>query len=750
MKGVRIVVFVGTFAAAAAIFGGCGTSRPNAGDPGNTPSTQERCTTQGQTRECKVVLAEVGGSRTCGNGTQTCAGGFWTACTMASGGTIESMNLGLAGITKTGVLKPMSVTPPSPDATACISPCDLNCVGYDEPCIPPADAGTGFASLYGAPSPTAAYAALPVAWQTLPTGSCSTGSSDPCGHDFYCRTGGGCNDVWAAGQVNTAVCAPGSGPDLTLAMPCKLVGQPTFTICNRGGDPANSGNVSISVSNAPFPQPQDIPQPSTIGSCTFDLTANPILPGQCRNFNSSICGATSFASIVGLKINDGASTISECMSKNNYTVYDPATAPTCVGVGSAGDGGVEAGADAGGCTTPPSQNPQDIIATPGTVPGFESKLLNDDCTGSTECDRFDPSSGSGPAEDSARMAYACQVDYYCEAKNGNLPGAKSGCCKLFNPGETHNNVPGAGATCTAGADLTVGATCQINGVPLIQVCNRGDTTVPTGTLIQLTEVGNPDLPPDADATSCLTRYNTAAPTCSKAAPSDILPGQCIKMLGDASFCPGGFPGGNRTYFLNPNATVAECTFDVKNRTPGPGVSDVAVNQPGCANNWTAWNLNSGSPMLAMPPCIIIYDPVVRTETYTQTCPPGQRAQWKEIGWDADVPGSGATKSMVIFEARTRQYLIDGGSGGFGPWTTIGRAMLSPPTAPFTLTTDGPGYCPMSGVANCPKSIPASMGAASISNELELRITLQPAASATASYAPTLRYWWLNRECVAVE
>src|SRR5690606_15796560 len=130
--------------------------------------------------------------------------------------------------------------------------------------------------------------------------------------------------------------------------------------------------------------------------------------------------------------------------------------------------------DAGPTTLDASTSLDDLVPFPGTNPGFEDKLLQDDCPGhgyTAKCDIYPTGNGN-----TSEVAAACQADSYCES----ISAGGSGCCKRFYAGEQHDTMPNAAVKCRGtGPDLTIGGACKLAGSIIVPVCNRGNAPIPT-------------------------------------------------------------------------------------------------------------------------------------------------------------------------------------------------------------------------------------------------------------------------------
>lgn len=295
---------------------GCGTDRPSATDgTGTNPVENGRCSVEGAQAPCYELLAVQEGVRSCFQGTQTCRGGYWSAC--GGGGTIEATNVGI-GVPGFVDLSPGEVhalalgVNGSPDAAACNNKCNPDCRGYDE------DAGPLMLDASLLPDAVTGLSATPPgfvnkllrdkanSWgsdcERWDTGDNQTGwVHSACQTDYYCsrHSSGGTEGYCVqfgegplethagklAGTTNGGVECANVAPDLTLGTPCGLGSAIIVPICNRGSGPVAAGTV-IKVSEE---------GPSIVTPTAPTLKASPDAGSPmlaCPTFSSNICNVT--------------------------------------------------------------------------------------------------------------------------------------------------------------------------------------------------------------------------------------------------------------------------------------------------------------------------------------------------------------------------------------------------------------------------------------------------------------------------
>ncbi len=399
--------------------------------------------------------------------------------------------------------------------------------------------------------------------------------------------------------------------------------------------------------------------------------------------------------------------------------------------------------DAGPLTTDASLKFDAVVGTAATPPGFVDKLLRDKTNGwGADCERWE----TGNSE-TGHVHSACQSDYYCQR---HASGGTDGRCAQFKEGPNETHAAKLGGSTNGGVecldaypDLTLGTPCGLGGAIITPICNRGAAPVPAGTVITVAEEGPSPLTPTAptntgvpDPAAPMAGCPTFTADCSITLAAPLDPGYCIRF--SSAQCSGGFSG-NGSLYVNANAGVRECV--IQPRVLGPPISahgpTVEQNlQYGCANNWTGFNASQ------IPACVTFQEPKVVTYGYNGTCPAGTVPQWTKLAWSSSTP----TTTSILFEIRVRSRLADGGFGDWGPWVAVGRAKQS--SAP----PDDPQNCPMNGPAPCPKDLFAPLsdagasGIAARGEELELRISLNPAGMV----GPTLYSYNLAYACVARE
>jgi hypothetical protein len=355
------------------------TTAPDATATCDHPAPGCPCSKDTETAACGKVIVRSGDFFQCSEGTTTCDGTTWGACDgdiKASAHKFTGGGVGLAGlghIQTCGKADPCDPycniiidTPPGIDGGSTVATSEAGLV-----IAPPSNLNT----CNEATTPGTLYANLPSAYQGNPS-SCTSGTtgtattSDDCNSDYVCQAG--TCVPYAQGTRNPATTCTNQ-PDFTVGLGCW--DNPTnagleLEVCNRGGVTAGStyGSLVVSVQKSdvagpvltgiglnPLQCPLNSKQPTTIlpvaglttaGTCTINLTSNPLGAGECTSFNvtsppSGITCASNAGGVIdttgpnifavvnptvllaGLK----SSFISECDVCNNYTAINVASEP---------------------------------------------------------------------------------------------------------------------------------------------------------------------------------------------------------------------------------------------------------------------------------------------------------------------------------------------------------------------------------------------------------------------------------------
>jgi hypothetical protein len=288
------------------------------------PGIAEGPCNDGAVRECHVPLGDQGRVRTCFDGTQVCTGDTWGNCGGAAG-TIRTTNVGdsrltptLAGTDGVTFAHTASISLPSKSAAACANnPCNPYCVGYDE------DGGLGLTPEGGSAGPP--YTGVPgtgnVPAYFVDKGLCDvlhppcpacTGPSS-CQFDYQCDIPSGKCVKWLIGQALPSGVCPGI--NLTQGVACSNSGNISAPLCNRGNT-ALAANTAIEVkafvgSSVSFPTTNcAMPAGTVKGTCTANIGATPLNPGECRTMNYGSC-AVDFSGDTALYVNSNLA-VPEC------------------------------------------------------------------------------------------------------------------------------------------------------------------------------------------------------------------------------------------------------------------------------------------------------------------------------------------------------------------------------------------------------------------------------------------------------
>lgn len=366
----------------------------------------------------------------------------------------------------------------------------------------------------------------------------------------------------------------------------------------------------------------------------------------------------------------------------------------------------------------------------GAPGGFAKKS---DCGGSSSgCNNAAPGAAY-PRKCNGENHYSiwdsCLADTHCDTSKN---GGKGSCVANWDSSATADprwdEAKGTWlpAVCP-GVDITVSAACEQGGVAGFNVCNRGNSNATAATIGIFLDNGNGNFGSSTFAAGTCPNH---APLCSPAVPGGVLaPGKCFRVTN--ANCPAWTGGGNPVAYVNSQRLVAEC---------GGTTTAAAATGPGCNNNWADVK-NKGDACSGVGSTLA---PLVRTETYTASCPIGFRLNWKFLTYNATIrcsPGActGTNNSSIKFEGQLRDILPDGGTGAVSP------AALS------TITTvNATRDCTLSGPAGCPIDLRTWAGAGpQIGYErLDVKITLTP--SPDNLVAPTLNSWAVSYDCVPVE
>jgi hypothetical protein len=495
----------------------------------------------GSTRSCTVTLNRQGNVLTCYKGTETCAGGSWSACRDGVASQLVAEDVGA------GALSTLAFGPPPVN---CVNnPCDPYCRKIEE------KPEAGIRSDSGSSVPP---------WTTgtiggLPGGLVNKGLKQPCVSGFDCQFNHYCKDVASGTTCAHHKCTVG-GALLSACDPCVADICAAHPTCCTPADTCEHDTCETGDSLK-----------AGCDSCVDKVCA--IRSSCCSKSGSwdSTCAnlaRTTCMKACPCKVDEVAGPDkSRCYFFEKSDEKDWVDARTaCTGRGTGWN-----------LATIDDQTENDFI---------EQKLSNDTwiglndrttegtfvwSSGSTSTfrswDGGEPSSGdcvNMSDNDGDWSVEDCDddEDYVCEGPAGAAPtpsswtkvcvdAVKSVCAAQCGVGDP----PASGGVCTpwlpgqkdstcSGVDLAVGVPCNDN----IPVCNHGSVEAPAGIkLIHFPANSNqyPSCNPD--------QTHPQMYTCATAEP--IPPGTCINVKG----CPQLV--GNREIMVNPSGAghVAECT-----------------------------------------------------------------------------------------------------------------------------------------------------------------------------------------------
>lgn len=291
---------------------GCVSERPAAtrGDSTNNfVAPGAPCVTDGEARECHVVISQHDGIVNCLNGRQRCEAGKWSPCMGddGTGGTVTTKAVGGGGLALQSLSPGGGVG--APPCTA--DPCNPDCYGWNEvPVVPiaPSACAAVATSVVGA-----AQCAVSKSWWKDNAIGCG-GSPDDCFFGDTCcvkQTSPAFDNTSACGYNSTgtnycvaasvagAACPAGCAgkADYTAPPACqdKTTGDRHLSICNRGtvDSPATGYMVfSMFAAGDARKECQSCAAGSANdhfsgvrGSCAVDLAVFPITRGNCIDVN---------------------------------------------------------------------------------------------------------------------------------------------------------------------------------------------------------------------------------------------------------------------------------------------------------------------------------------------------------------------------------------------------------------------------------------------------------------------------------
>jgi hypothetical protein len=153
---------------------------------------------------------------------------------------------------------------------------------------------------------------------------------------------------------------------------------------------------------------------------------------------------------------------------------------------------------------------------------------------------------------------------------------------------------------------------------------------------------------------------------------------------------------------------------------------------------------NGAPPPPPPAPVTTYNPVTFTLDFTASCPSGTHVVWRELDWQASIPGT----SSIAFSAQTADPTAD---GGLPDYTSVQKVPVYTATTSTALPAwDGAlldvgsadGGASGSGVFNKANPPVASRG------DLRVTVTLNPTSDKMNT--PTLIAWQVKSDCAPSE
>ncbi|EYF07737.1 Hypothetical protein CAP_8238 [Chondromyces apiculatus DSM 436] len=508
----------------------------------------------GAERDCSVTIAEHNGVVTCMHGTQACEDGHWTACGGAAkrittmprpGGDADA-----DAAEDNGLPRPRSLSMPG----ICVdNPCDPSCQEFEE------DPGPEGVTIESDVPPFEWYSGD---INGLDPEIAQQGTTEPCATAEDCQFDQYCDEPSPVGCAHHP-CGTGTTGGATGSSTVGL-----FQEC------------SPCVQKVCAEHPECCIQAYT-GTCEHDqcVTGTALKPG-CDTCTDSICnktiamggypGCCSYTCTTHAYCEGRFGVGSECSALTGKCSCSDAG--TCGNQGHTCNSGVCNGNWTTQCTSRVAANCAPKTCATASIPKWTQACVNHAqnlCGFSCEpaaagcvhnpCYTGDAlnSSCPGVAAVCATTSSCCAtawtddcVKQYQTLNNTQCP--PKGSCTSYLPGE-------ANAHC-AGADLTLGVPCG----GTVPVCNRGSTTLPVNTHIEIDSYpAGTNSYPSSGVTEVLAActYPRGTLACSTNLSEPLPPGECINMAGcDA------VPVGSELR-VNAGNNVAECV---------------------CGNNWSVY------------------------------------------------------------------------------------------------------------------------------------------------------------------
>lgn len=345
----------------------------------------------------------------------------------------------------------------------------------------------------------------------------------------------------------------------------------------------------------------------------------------------------------------------------------------------------------------------------------------------------------------AGQAVACKspsdwkAAYGAESGNNRSNGALPTSCTATNCGQDMKCVAGSCVPSAVGdqgvcvgADFTIGSPCWDGARWNLQVCNRGTTSMTSGTL----KISHHTGIANADPSTCASLNSGAAGDCSiDLAAKNLKPGECTSFIPTID-CPLSVPDevGDHYYVVNtsngPGAALAECntcnnfaaTTDAAKTLPGAACGSVSCggatstpSQPATVSGSpTGANTCAGAQDAFKPSCAAATqykdcEQDLHCDTVTSTCAWNQKTSYTD-GTCTGVNGVDLTVGTGC--AQGANYVLPICNRGTVPIPT-GKNIKVQVVNQGTFNGWNGGNCattPLTGAATCSHTLVAPLGA----------------------------------------